>query len=176
MAKRNDLQEIDIDLAPMLMKKGSNAAIVAHIIATRQIAAEADINDPESLMRCLQKYMMLCAEQNIKISNMSAYAACGVSSTDVANWESGRTRANDKRYREFAKMIKSICSQYREAAMSENLLNPVLGIWWQKNYDGMTDQPLLEVDADAGLEIKADPDEIAAKYKGLLEVNDEEGE
>lgn len=176
MAKRYELTEMDVDLAPMVMKKGSNAAIVAHVISTRRIAAKADINDPESLFRCLDEYLMLCMEQNIKITNMAAYAACGVSKTDVLNWENGRTRRNDPRYREFAVFLRSICSQYREQAMVENIINPVIGIWHQKQYDNMVDQPLPDVAPDSGLEMKRDPEEIVARYKGLLDVNDGEDE
>lgn len=173
MAKRNDLTEMDVDLAPMVMKKGSNAAIVAHVIATRQIAAEADINDPDSLFRCLQKYIMLCGEQNIKITNMAAYAACGISSVDVANWESGRTRANDKRYKEFATLVRSICSQYREQAMVEGVMNPVVGIWHQKVHDGFREDAPVMVDAESAIEVREDPDEIAARYQALLDVKDD---
>lgn len=174
MAKKYEMTNMDVDLSPSLMRKGSNAAIVAHVIATRQIAAKADINDPVSLYNCLEEYLKLCIEQNIKITNMAAYAACGVSGTDVLNWENGRTRANDKRYKEFATFLRSVCAQYREQAMVENIINPVIGIWHQKQYDGMTDQPLVEVNVDNGLEIKEDPEEIAAKYRTLLDVKDKE--
>ena len=177
MAKKKfELTELDVDLAPMYMRKGSNAAIVAHVIATRKIAAESDINDPESLFRCLEKYMMMCMEQNIKITNMGAYAACGVSGTDVLNWENGRTRRNDPRYKEFATFLRSVCAQYREQSMVEGTLNPVVGIWHQKQYDSMQDNPLPDIAPDTALEMKRDPEEIVAKYKGLLDVNDEDDE
>ena len=175
MAKKNyELTELDVDLAPMIMKKGSNAAIVAHVIATRQIAAKADINDPDSLFRCLEEYMLLCMEQNIKITNMAAYAACGVSGTDVLNWENGRTRKNDPRYREFAVFLRSVCAQYREQSMVEGTVNPVIGIWHQKQYDSMTDHPIVEASPDNAIEVKEDPDEIRARYKDIVDA--EEGE
>lgn len=176
MAKKNELTELDVDLAPMMMRKGTNAAIVAHVIATRQIAAEADINDPESLMRCLEKYMMLCMEQNIKITNMAAYAACGVSSADVMNWESGRTRKNDPRYHDFAVFLRSVCSQYREQSMVEGTLNPVVGIWHQKIHDGYREDTPVMTEAESLIEVKQDPEEIAAKYQALLDVKDTEEE
>ena len=175
MAKRYEMTKMDVDLAPSLMKKGSNAELIAHMIGTRQIAAKANVDDPQSLFDCLMEYLNLCMEQNIKISNMAAYAACGISSTDVRNWERGITRASDKRYKEFAQLLKSICAQYREQAMAENILNPVIGIWWQKNYDGFTDQPVLTDGADSGIETKEDPEEIAAKYRDLLESSAQPG-
>lgn len=168
MAERYEMTEMDVDLAPSLMKRGSNAALVASVIATREIAKQADINDPESLMHCLRQYMMFCLENNIKITNMAAYAACGVSSVDVSNWESGRTRANDGRYKEFAKFLRSVCSQYREQAMVEGLVNVAVGIFHQKVYDGFReDAPPADI-ADSGLEIKQDPEEIAAKYRDVI--------
>jgi len=169
-----ELTEMDVDLAPSLMRKGSNAALVASVIATREIAKQADVNDPQSLVNCLQQYMIFCLENNIKLTNMAAYAACGVSAVDISNWESGRTRANDKRYKEFATFVRSVCSQYREQAMVENLINPAVGIWHQKNYDGFRDDPIVAEAPDSGLEIKRDPDEIAVKYRDVLDA--EEGE
>lgn len=174
MSKKNyELTELDVDLSPMIMKKGSNAAIVAHVIATRKIAAEADINDPNTLFSCLEKYMLLCMEQNIKITNMAAYAACGVSGTDVLNWENGRTRKNDPRYREFATFLRSVCAQYREQSMVEGTINPVIGIWHQKQYDAMSDSPIIETAPDNAIEVKEDPDEIAARYKDIIDAEDE---
>ena len=173
MAKR-ELSQMDIDLAPSLMRKGSNAELVAHLIGTRMIADKADINDPESLYACLREYLALCVEQNIKVTNTAAYAACGVSGTDVLNWENGRTRANDKRYKEFATFLRSVCAQYREQAMVEGLVNPAVGIWHQKNYDGMRDDPIVAEVPDSGLEVRQDPEAIAEKYRVLLEVHDEE--
>ncbi len=166
-----EMTEMDVDLAPSLMKRGSNAQLVAHLIGTRQIAARANIDDPQSLFACLEDYLRLCIEQNIKITNMAAYAACGISATDVSNWERGITRANDKRYKEFAQFLRSVCSQYREQAMVEGIISPIVGIWHQKNYDGLRDDPLVADSPDAGLEVKQDPEEIAAKYRGLIETN-----
>lgn len=165
-----EMTEMDVDLAPSLMKRGSNAALVASVIATREIAKQADVNDPQSLANCLQQYMMFCLENNIKITNMAAYAACGISAADISNWESGRTRANDKRYKEFARLIRSVCSQYREQAMVEGLVNVAVGIFHQKVYDGFReDAPPAETE-DSGLEVRRDPEEIAAKYRDVLEA------
>lgn len=174
MAQKNELTEKDVDLAPSLMLRGTNAAVVASVLAVREIAKQANINDPQSLMKCLQQYLYFCMENNVRITNMAAYAACGVSSMDLTNWESGRTRKNDPRYKEFAQFLRSVCAQYREQAMSENILNPVIGIWWQKQYDGMRDNlPPADI-SDNGLELKQDPDEIAAKYKNVIDVEGEE--
>lgn len=171
MARRYEMTEMDVDLAPSLMRKGSNAQLVAHLIGTRQIAAKANVDDPNTLYACLEEYLKLCIEQNIKITNMAAYAACGISSADVSNWERGITRANDKRYKEFAQFLRSVCSQYREQAMVEGIINPAVGIWHQKNYDGLRDDPIVADHIDNGLEVKQDPEAIAEKYRGLLETS-----
>lgn len=174
MPKKNELTEMDVDLAPSLMKRGTNAALVASVIGTREIAKSADINDPQTLYDCLQRYLYFCMENNLKIANMAAYAACGVNSTDLANWESGRTRKNDPRYRDFARLLKGICAQYRDQAMNEGTINVAVGIFHQKVYDGFReDAPPLDI-SDSGLEVKVDPDEIAAQYRDVVSV--EEGE
>lgn len=155
------------------IEPGSNAAIVAHLLQTREIAKHADIENIDTLYDCMQEYLLLCIQTDTKITNKSLYAACGLSIDLVSDWATGRRRASDPRYREFALTLKSICSQHREQAAAEGKLNPVMAIWWQKNYDGMRDDPVIE-HTDAAPDRPADPDEIRAKYKHLLE--DKSGE
>ena len=50
------------------------------------------------------------------------------------------------------------------------------GIWWQKNYDGFRDDPIVQDANDNGLEVKQDPAEIAEKYRGIVDVGELEGE
>lgn len=147
---------------------GSKGAIVANIMQTLDIARRTNPNDIESLYSALKEYLAICMETNISVTNRSVYNALGVSEDTVRNWLHGRTHAQDPRYKEFAQLIKNVCAQYRELAGAEGKLDKTLTIWWQKAYDGFTDNPLPDKSVLTDDRTPADPEEIAAKYKHLL--------
>ena len=144
---------------------GKKSAVVAHLIQTMDIAGHTNSDDIESLKNALQEYLMLCHQTNTSVTNTGMYAALGITGDTIRNWITGKSRSSDPRYREFAKLVKSICAQYRELAAAENALNPTLLIWWQKQYDGFVEESAFVT--------AVDPDEIAEKYKRLLD--DESG-
>lgn len=149
------------------VEAGSKGALVAHIMQTMEIAKTTDREDLDSLRLALQKYLALCARMNINITNTGLYGALGLSQETISQWASGKVRASDPRYREFALLVRKLCAQYRELAASEGKLNPTLTIWWQKNYDGFRDDPVVEKTQE-GIAAPVDPQEIAEKYKHLL--------
>lgn len=143
-----------------------NSKFAAIILATREIAKDADNDDIESLYSCLERYIKFCIEHNVRITNSGAYAACGLNRNLVKEWAHGLTRASNPEYKRFAIFIRQICDEYREMLMAENKIHPVVGIWWQKNYDGFRDQP-NEADVDGGDTEQLTSAEIAAKYADL---------
>lgn len=143
-----------------------NSKFAAIILATREIAKDADNDDIESLYNCLERYIKFCIEHNVRITNSGAYAACGLNRNLVKEWAHGLTRASNPEYKRFAIFIRQICDEYREMLMAENKIHPVVGIWWQKNYDGFRDQP-NEADVDGGDTEQLTSAEIAAKYADL---------
>ena len=143
-----------------------NSKFAAVILATREIAKDADNNDIESLYNCLERYIKFCIEHNVRITNSGAYAACGINRNLVKEWAHGLTRASNPEYKRFAIFIRQICDEYREMLMAENKIHPVVGIWWQKNYDGFRDQP-NEADIESDDRETLTASEIAAKYADL---------
>lgn len=97
-----------------------------------------DHDDVEEMERRFNHYLMKCAEWDMKIGNQAAYAAIGISKDNVYDWTVRRT-TNPARA-EFVKKVQKICAMYREGLMEDGKVNPVTGIFWQKNYDGMKDQ------------------------------------
>lgn len=150
------------------VEAGSKGALVAHIMHTMDIAKHTDQTNIDSLLNGLQEYLALCAKTNINVTNTSMYAALGLSSDTVSNWASGKVRAADPRFREFALLLRRICAQYREVAASQGQLNPTLAIWWQKNYDGFQDAPIPQKADTSAMDQPVNPEEIAEKYKHLL--------
>ena len=97
-----------------------------------------DHNDVEEMERRFQKYLQKCAEWDMKVGNQAAYAAIGINKDLAYEW-TVRRQTNPART-EFIKKVQQFCAMYREGLMEDGKVNPVTGIFWQKNYDGMKDQ------------------------------------
>ncbi len=144
----------------------TNQRMIAMLQQTQIIAQQADKNNPDTFYDCLDQYLNLCKMLNLNVTNMNAYAACGLTRFDIRDWLAGIRRKHDPRYKQFALYITRICSQYRETMMAEGKLSPITGIWWQKNYDHFEDQPkYLLPESDDHDELTSA--EIAEKYKNI---------
>jgi len=97
-----------------------------------------DYNDVAEMERRFNRYLQLCAEWDMKIGNQAAYAAIGIDKGTAWEWEN-RNLGNPART-DFIKKVRQFCAMYREGLMEDGKVNPVTGIFWQKNYDGMKDQ------------------------------------
>lgn len=155
------------------IKPGSKGAVVAQILQTMDIASRVDNDSIESLQNALQEYLQVCMLTNTSVTNTGLYAALGVSDDTISKWLTGERRGSDPRYREFAAKVKAICAQYRELAAAEGKLHPTLTIWWQKNYDGFRDDPVI-IKEVTDVAAPVDPEEIAKKYQRLR--RDDSGE
>ena len=74
--------------------------------------------------------------------------AIGIDKTIAWKWENEQL---SKDRRNLIKSIRQVCAVYREQLMQDGKVNPVVGIFWQKNYDGMRDQTETVVTANAPL-------------------------
>jgi hypothetical protein len=83
-------------------------------------------------------YIETCQKYGKKVGNMAAYSAIGVYDELVTKWT--KPDAKNQLRRDFFKYVKAVCATYRESLMQDSKVNPVVGIFWQKNYDGLKDQ------------------------------------
>lgn len=129
------------DYSPITKKidlpEGENAKLVGFLA---EIASwpKVDPDDMPGLEARFQKYLSFCAERDIKVGNQTCYLALGISNDQAYDWSNGFTK--DSVHADFLKKVKRICGSYREMLMQENKVNAVVGIFWQKNYDGLKDQ------------------------------------
>ena len=122
-----------------------------------------DHNDVEEMERRFARYLALCAEYDMKIGNQAAYAAIGLNKDLVYEW-TVRRQTNPKRT-EFVKKVQQFCAMYREGLMEDGKVNPVTGIFWQKNYDGMKDQQEVVLTPNTSpLGDQADAEALKQKY------------
>ena len=121
-----------------------------------------DCNDVAEMERRFARYLELCAEWGMKVGNMAAYAAIGIDKDTAYEWTSRRT-SNPARYG-FIKKVQQVCALYREGLMEDGKVNPVTGIFWQKNYDGLKDQQEVVLTPNNPLGEAQNAEQLKQKY------------
>ena len=110
-----------------------NNRLIEHLFAIQQIAANADRHDLVSLKSCFIAYMQLCQNDGFKVGNLAAYSAMGFTNQE---WNVFSKR-DDPEIKRFCALVQQTCAIARETNIAENQINPVIGIFWQRNYDGL---------------------------------------
>lgn len=147
--------------------EGENTRYIAHTLEVQQIGLGADPNDLEDLKGRFVKYLEVCAKNDMKLGNLAAYCAMGITKDMAYQWEHGNSRGIE--HKAFIRFVKSVIAAYRETAVAEGKINPVIGIFWQKSFDGLNE--MTEVEASNQLEGVTEhlsAEQIADKYQGLL--------
>lgn len=111
-----------------------NARQIEHVMRIMEIAKHANKDDLDSLKSCFAAYLQLCSEDGFRLGNLAACASMGISYQLLNVWAGSDHRPD---YKEFAMLVKSVCSLTRENLISESKINPVIGIFWQRNFDGL---------------------------------------
>ena len=110
-------------------------------------------------------YLAYCAEHGVIPNNMNAYFAIGITRQDITAWYAGNRSPEHK---QFADDIKQFFASIHEQAGGENIVNPILSIYWSKAHDAMSDNPRIEVTVNDPLGERASSEEIAARYSEIL--------
>lgn len=150
------------------LNAGDSAEIIAFLGSVQQIGFSANTDDVESLRACWIKYCNLCVKRDMNLNNLAAYMALGITKTTADDWLSGKERADRPEFRNLILVVNQMCSAYREQLMSEGKMNTITGVWWQKNFDKMKDNP-----TDSGTDVNPTDrnktaEEILEKYGDLL--------
>jgi len=134
------------------------------IMFMREVMPEEpiDINDVEEMNRRFTRYLDICAKYDKKIGNLAAYAAIGITKEQAKDFEVNSKSNPARAY--FIKKVRQFCSMYREGLMQDGKVNPVTGIFWQKNYDGLKDQQEVVVTPNNPLGEMGDTERIKQKY------------
>jgi len=134
-----------------------NARLIEHVMRINEIATRSDKTDILSLKSCFVAYLKLCQEDGFSVSNMAAYSAMGFYNSNAFE---AYCKRDDPEKREFYALVKSTCAMFREGLVSDNKINPVIGIFWQRNYDGLRNDTEQVQAADS-----QDDAEVARGYK-----------
>lgn len=140
-------------------------AFVQYHIDMMKMRQGVDKKNVPDLYNRFFAYLGYCAENGIIPNNMNAYFAIGITRQDITAWYAGNRSPEHK---QFADDIKQFFASIHEQAGGENIVNPILSIYWSKSHDGMSDNPRIEVTVNDPLGEKASSAEIADRYRDLL--------
>ena len=147
--------------------QGENSRYISHTLEIQQIGIGSDPNNIDDLKARFIQYLQVCAKNDMKLGNLAAYCAMGITKDQAYQWEHGNTRGTE--HRAFIRFVKSVIAAYRETAISEGKINPVIGIFWQKSFDGLNEMAEYEASNQLeGVTEHMDAEQIAEKYQGLL--------
>lgn len=146
-----------------VLPEGYNTESVKFLMEITPDTELIDINDVAEMERRFQHYLECCIKYDKKPSNLNAYLAIGINKNQAYDWANVNTKMNPARTN-FIKKVMKICAAYRENLMADGKINPVTGIFWQKNYDGLRDQQELVVQANNPIGDQKSAEELSQKY------------
>ena len=144
-------------------------AFVKYHVDLLKMGQGVNKRDVPELYERFYKYLQYCIEHNIVPNNMSAYLAIGIHRNDIADWKSGYQGTPE--HKQFALDVSAFFASIHEQGGTDGIMNPIQTIFWQKAYDGLSDQPKIEVQVTDPLGEKRAAEDIANKY-GEVELPD----
>lgn len=142
--------------------------ITAFQMAVVNISLGSNIKDVNDLRKRFYTYCSLAEACNMRIGNMNAYNAMGIDMETARNWRLGKSGSTAER-RQLIQEVDAVCSGTREMLAGSQQINPVLAIFWQKNYDGLRDVQDHVVSAGDPLGDRQTPEQIQEKYQDIIE-------
>ncbi|MDD4370958.1 MAG: hypothetical protein PHD56_07790 [Anaerostipes sp.] len=116
-----------------------------------------NIREPEAVKKRIEEYLNHCIDKGFRPGNMGMYTAIGMSKQGIDLF----IKRNPKHPSvPIIQKGKQLMSMYRELLMVNGKVNPVTGIFWQKNYDGLKDVQEIGLSAKNTLEAEKTPSEI----------------
>ena len=122
-----------------------------------------DVWDVEEMERRFMRYLEKCTEHGMKVGNMAAYYAIGITKETSRDWIQQDHQMRNQRTH-FIKKVQQICAMFREGLMQDGKINPVTGIFWQKNYDGLKDQQETIITPNNPLGDATDTEALRRRY------------
>ena len=145
--------------------RGRASAVNVHIGMCVALGAQVDVENINSLYAAFENYLKLCAENDCPLTITSACLACGIKPGTLSQWRTGKVRTED--YKEFAESVTYAVQAGIESMMAAGIINPVVGIWWEKSHFNMIEAARAEAVQDDPLGQRKSAEEIAAEYEGI---------
>lgn len=147
---------------------GRAAAAVGHVMKCMQLGADVNKESIPSLYKGLENYIKFCYENDFPPTMATCCLALGLETGSLNSWRKGTRRAENPEYKRFAESVRYVIQAGIEACMVTGLINPVVGIWWEKSHFNMIETQKIEVEQSDPLGEKKSAKEIAEKYANFL--------
>ena len=142
-------------------------------IFERSVTRQAvNLKDAESVKHAIIEYFEECEQYGKRPGNMGLYRAIGLTRQEVNHIASGRDK--NKVSPDVWDIIKTAClilSEYREQLGANNKIHPATLIFWQKNYDSLTDVQTLEVVPNQGQQAEQTPEQIKKAIEADIPID-----
>lgn len=121
-----------------------------------------NLSNPDEVKQAIDNYFLGCARHGLRPGNLGLYGRLGLTKQEVHNELTGHTKKLNPEALDLLKKAILFLREYRESLGTAGKLNPVTLIFWQKNYDGLTDTQTIEVSASDRNVAESTPEQIAA--------------
>jgi len=129
-----------------------------------------DPDDVETMQKRYAFYKEMLVKYGLPRTNLAAYHAIGVTMEQVRRWLSGQGFTN-KRRKAFFERVQAECGVSREMDMATGNVSVPVGIFWQKNYDGLRDVSETIVHVDDTWNENQSPEELQARYADVIDAD-----
>ena len=146
---------------------GRARAANLHVMQCIGIGQQVDVDDINSLYAAWECYVKLCVENDLPMTLATACLALGQPVSTLKGWRSGQSRTLTPEYKTFAEGVVYAVQAGIEACMAAGIINPVLGIWWEKSHFGMIEAQREEAKTAEPLGEKRSAEDILADYAGV---------
>lgn len=131
-----------------------------------------DLHDADAVRERIVYYFSECSRLQLRPSNLGLYAFLGMSKQDVSNVLTGKSKSKvSPECIDLLKKAKIALGTYREQLALNGKVNPVVALFWGKNFDHLTDVQQLEVSRSdqERFEPHMTPEEIAEQVRLQIE-------
>ena len=146
---------------------GRAKAANLYILQCATLGQQVDHENINSLYAAFEAFIRLSVESDFPMTVSTACLALGLNKEALAHWKKGSSHANDPEYKTFAESVYYAIQAGIEACMATGLINPVVGIWWEKSHFGMIEQQRQEAAQTDPLGEKKSAEEIMEQYSGV---------
>lgn len=160
--------------APINATPDELTALTLHALDQFKATANTniDLHNAEEVSKAIQGYFERCAARGLRPGNLGLYAALGMTKQEVSDVIRGTNKSKASPATiDLLKKAKAVLSEYREQLGAQGKLNPVTMIFWQKNYDGLTDTQSIEISANTGPAAVLTPEEIAQQIEKDIPID-----
>lgn len=154
-----------LERKPNAIEKERAQELVSYVAELSKIGRGVNKKDAADLRQRFYQYVELTLERGMKIGNMCAYTAMGITRDDAKVWRAGVKGTIE--HHALMEEVDKICASFREISTANGDMNVAWGIFSAKNYDGMTDEQKVVVSPIERTTMSAA--EIADKYRELPE-------